>query len=340
MAAVTFQPPSSAGHYGSRATDRSDLAPSQRARAPDDPMVCEQTEQVVKSKSPPPPPQSFEERISRVRLWTVIPAVFVPLVAWNLLKPHVAVSALAARQVGELILWAFAFGWWLLKAAPRPYSVRASLGRHLDLAGWGVVALAIFGNTSVRIAWWITKYCRDILQVASTTGAYTFSLPITRSDAFAIVSAALLAPVVEELLFRGTLFRSCRVRFGPGKAALLSSVLFGVAHSESMAVFLSALTYLLAYTRTRSLWAPIAVHALNNGGWFVLSRYLGAPSFRLAGPWQFGLFALVLLVGIGVWLQFVRKSWRSLGDPLPPDSLQAAPTASTSSLPEPLRVGG
>jgi len=49
---------------------------------------------------------------------------------------------------------------------------------------------------------------------------------------------------------------------------------------------------------------------------------------------------LVLLVGVGVWLQFVYKSWRTLGNPLPPDSLHAAPAASPSSLTEPVRVAG
>ncbi|MEO8183910.1 MAG: type II CAAX endopeptidase family protein [Deltaproteobacteria bacterium] len=294
-------------------------------------------------KSELPKQQSYEDRISRVRLWTVIPAVFLPLVAWYTLELHVEVSKPASELVGNLLVWSSALGWWLLKAAPRPFSVRASLGRAPDLAGWGVGAWALFGSISVRIIWWIAWYCRDILQVASSSGAYTFRLPRSHlSGAFAIVSVAVLAPLIEELLFRGTLFRSYRVRFSPGKAALLSSVLFGLIHSDSMAVFIAALTSALAYTRTRSLWAPIVLHAINNGGWVVLSLgYFGDFSeVRLAGPRQFGAAALVLLIGLGVWLQFMRKYWRTLGDPLPPDSLRAALAASPSGLPEALRAGG
>jgi membrane protease YdiL (CAAX protease family) len=304
-------------------------------------MVSARTEQSVKSERPKQ--QSYEDRISRVRLWTVIPAVLLPLVAWKTLVRHLEVSEPASRLVGELLVWGFAIGWWLLKAAPRPYSVRASLGRAPDLAGWGVVAWALFGNTSVRIIWWIAWYCRDILQVASASGAYTFRLPRSHwSGAFAIVSVAVLAPLIEELLFRGTFFRSCRLRFSPGKAALLSSVLFGLIHSDNIAVSIAALTYALAYTSTRSLWAPIALHAINNGGWLVLSMgYFGDFSeVRLAGPWQFGAAALVLLIGLGAWLQFMRKYWRTLGDPLPPDSLRATPAASPSGLPDALRAGG
>jgi membrane protease YdiL (CAAX protease family) len=216
------------------------------------------------------------------------------------------------------------------------------LGRSLDLTGWGVVALALVGNVCVRITWWITRYYRDILQVVSTGGSFSFTLTGTNSeDTFGVLSAIVLAPVIEELLFRGTLFRSCRVRFGPGKAVLLSSVTFGVLHSENVAVFISALSYALAYTRTRSLWAPMILHSVNNGLWFVVTKRVlwEFPGLRLDRPWLFGFFALVLLVGVGVWVQFVRKSWRTLGDPLPPESLQAAGDSPVS-LPVPLRAGG
>ena len=279
----------------------------------------------MESKSHPPPAQTLCEKLSPVRVWTVVPSVLLPLIAWDQLGSYSGLSEVASRRVGDLILWASAFGWWLLKAAPRPYSLRASLGRPLDLTGWGIVTLAMLGSTSICIAWWISWYCRDILRVASTTGAYTFHLPRSHVDAFVVLNAAFLGPVVEELLFRGTLFRLLRVRFSPGVAALVSSALFGVGHSDRMGAFISALCYSLAYTRTRSLWAPIALHVLHNAGWLALSKYyLGdSPQIRLDGPWQFGAFALVVLVGMGVCVQFVRNSWRTLGDPLPPDSLLA-----------------
>ena len=48
--------------------------------------------------------------------------------------------------------------------------------------------------------------------------------------AFAIVSACLLAPLAEELLYRGVLFRSCWNRLGVMPAAILSSVVFAALH--------------------------------------------------------------------------------------------------------------
>jgi membrane protease YdiL (CAAX protease family) len=304
-------------------------------------MVCEQAEQLVKSQRLPPPRHSFEERISSVRVWTVLPAVLLPVIAWDQLGPHTGGSEVASPPFGDLILWASAFAWWFLMAAPRPYSLRASLGRPLDLAGWRIVALALFGDTGVRMVWWLSWYCRDIFQVASTTGAYTFHLPHTHVDASYMLSAGVLAPLVEELLFRGTLFRNLRVRFNSAVAVLASSALFGLGHKDQVGAFISALCFALVYTRTRSLWAPIALHALNNGAWLLLSKYyLGdSPQVRLEGPWQLGAFALVVLVGVAVCVQFVCKSWRTLGDPLPPDSLQASAVENSPSLPEPVRAG-
>jgi membrane protease YdiL (CAAX protease family) len=199
----------------------------------------------------------------------------------------------------------------------------------------------MFGHTCARIVWWISWYCRDFLQVARTTGAYTFVLPHTQVDAFVLLSTGVLGPVVEELLFRGTLFRNLRARFNPGMAALASSVLFGLGHHDHVGTFIAALYSALAYTHTRSLWAPIALHVLNNGAWLLLSKYyLGdSPQVRLEGPWQLGAFALVVLVGVAVCVQFVRKSWPTLGDPLPPDSLQASAVENSPSLPEPVRAG-
>jgi len=86
----------------------------------------------------------------------------------------------------------------------------------------------------------------------------------------------------------------------------------------------------------------VLLHALNNAGLYVLGgRYSwGIFRPRLDAPWRFVLLALVLLAGVGVWLRFVIQSWRTLGVPLPPDSLEPGPATSAARLPEPTRAGG
>ncbi len=81
------------------------------------------------------------------------------------------------------------------------------------------------------------------------------------------VSAVVVAPVTEEVLFRGFLYGTLRQRFGPLGAISLSAAIFSVLHGHPSA-FLSlfVIGFLLAYLyeRTGSLTASIAAHALNN----------------------------------------------------------------------------
>jgi membrane protease YdiL (CAAX protease family) len=84
------------------------------------------------------------------------------------------------------------------------------------------------------------------------------------------LGVALLAPISEELYFRGLLhgwFRSRRVVFW--LRVLISSSLFGLAHFDSLAVavssFVLGVVNALFYEWSRSIWVAIAMHMLTNG---------------------------------------------------------------------------
>jgi membrane protease YdiL (CAAX protease family) len=95
----------------------------------------------------------------------------------------------------------------------------------------------------------------------------------TRDSAAAFAAAGFLvcvvAPVAEELFFRGFLFGALRRR-GLVVATLVSGVAFGLAHVASspigFIVPLAALGIILAllYERTGSLYPSMGLHALNN----------------------------------------------------------------------------
>lgn len=77
----------------------------------------------------------------------------------------------------------------------------------------------------------------------------------------------VLAPIVEEIFFRGFLFNGFRQRYGWNKAALFSSVFFSLAHLEPVALIPTfILGYLLAYLfhRSNSLWPGVILHCLVN----------------------------------------------------------------------------
>jgi membrane protease YdiL (CAAX protease family) len=100
------------------------------------------------------------------------------------------------------------------------------------------------------------------MDLIAPSGALALNFIVT------LVGAGLLAPVAEELFFRGLIHRWFRARFGFWPAVLISSAIFAAGHADSIGVVASSfvLGLLLAavYDRSRSLWLSIAVHAVNN----------------------------------------------------------------------------
>lgn len=80
--------------------------------------------------------------------------------------------------------------------------------------------------------------------------------------------AVILAPLAEEWIFRGVLYRGFSSRWSPWRAALLSSVLFALMHAYSLpATIDTAIAGILfcgLYQRTGTLWTPMIAHAASN----------------------------------------------------------------------------
>ena len=86
-----------------------------------------------------------------------------------------------------------------------------------------------------------------------------------------LIAGALLvivvAPLAEELFFRGFIYRVLRLRMAFWLAALANGLLFGSVHGELVILpVLAFLGFVLcwAYERSGTLLVPIALHALNN----------------------------------------------------------------------------
>lgn len=86
----------------------------------------------------------------------------------------------------------------------------------------------------------------------------------------AVVLIAGLAPIAEELFFRGFLFSGLRGRLSLWPAALIAGLVFGAIHAATgittvvpLATLGVALCWL--YEKTGSLWPCVIAHAINNG---------------------------------------------------------------------------
>ena len=87
-------------------------------------------------------------------------------------------------------------------------------------------------------------------------------------------SAVTAVPVLEEILFRGALYRALRENIGVLPGAFVSAAIFSLCH-RNVAGFLPLLAFAVllafAYEWTGSLWASIFLHALFNFTNFALA---------------------------------------------------------------------
>ncbi len=102
--------------------------------------------------------------------------------------------------------------------------------------------------------------------------------------AFIALSATVVAPLLEETLFRGILFRAADARLSFWPAAIGSGVLFGLVHAQLLAILPIAVlgaTFAYLTRRTRGLLAPAAAHGVYNG---IVTVYVLLTAWALRGP--------------------------------------------------------
>lgn len=87
------------------------------------------------------------------------------------------------------------------------------------------------------------------------------------SPAWFFFVGAVLAPIVEEIFFRGFLFQGFRQKYGWVTAALLSSAIFAAAHLDLVALiptFILGCLLAYVYHRSNSVWPAVILHVLVN----------------------------------------------------------------------------
>ena len=126
----------------------------------------------------------------------------------------------------------------------------------------------------------------------------------------ALVSA--VAPVMEEIVFRGFLYRAWERRWGWAASTLLTSAVFALYHASFFSSFVSSVLFVAIYRRTGSLRAPIAVHAAYNFAlWYpLLGQAVFPRSADAAGnlsAWWPQLSALGLATVLVPWYVWLSR---------------------------------
>ncbi|HEV2998007.1 MAG TPA: CPBP family intramembrane glutamic endopeptidase, partial [Solirubrobacteraceae bacterium] len=130
------------------------------------------------------------------------------------------------------------------------------------------------------------------------------NLGVDRSAILLVGGAVLtcvVAPICEEVLFRGFIFSALSSWRGAWPAAILTGVLFGAVHAGSApAVDLAPLAFLgfalcVLYRATGSLYPCVAAHSISNSIAFASLDHWGLWEALLLVAAALGLVALVAL---------------------------------------------
>lgn len=83
----------------------------------------------------------------------------------------------------------------------------------------------------------------------------------------AIFVLVIIAPIVEEILFRGFILQTFLAKFGPKTASAISALIFTFVHFEFQSmgkIFLLGLVLNWVFMRSKSIWPCIGFHVINN----------------------------------------------------------------------------
>ena len=96
----------------------------------------------------------------------------------------------------------------------------------------------------------------------------TSSMVMTGSTVMMILATVIMAPVIEEIIFRGLAYTRMKKGMPTAVAVLLSSALFGVAHGQwvwMLYAFAFGLVLVWVFERSKSLLANMLLHFSYNG---------------------------------------------------------------------------
>ena len=200
---------------------------------------------------------------------------------------------------------------FLAPRIPRGRRREIPLAVMLDLA----CVFAIVGATSLWF--WIANgepaLARHVGNETPPSIAMEAALS-TPSILLFVFAAGVLAPLVEELAFRGLLHSAWEPAWGWFGSAVATSIVFQAFHGLGVAQFVSGLIYTAIMRRARSMRASIYAHSLFNLLlWYPLIGQLLVPRGASTGEihlWWFHLGCLAVVFVALPWYLFASRDSR------------------------------
>lgn len=128
---------------------------------------------------------------------------------------------------------------------------------------------------------------------------------------------AIVAPVVEEVIFRGIMIERLGAKYSYKHAVIISSVIFGILHVSPIGAFIIGVVLSLVYLKIGSLMVPVLIHIANNAI-ATLMMIAGAKFDYDYGVWETAApyisnawIGLLLFTAGVVWLGwYLKQNWQ------------------------------
>jgi membrane protease YdiL (CAAX protease family) len=132
----------------------------------------------------------------------------------------------------------------------------------------------------------------------------------------------IAAPILEEFLFRGFLLHRWGTRWNVKTAVILSSVLFGILHSNIIGLTAFGVVMALLYLRSGSLGLVVVVHSLNNAiaaSLEVVTRLTGNIEVSSLAAFRSSIWLGIVLLAVSTpfLVRFLQRHWSLTNAALP-----------------------
>lgn len=183
---------------------------------------------------------------------------------------------------------------------------------RIEVVAAGLLKLvAAFGGVAALALWFLAhegpaRVGRMIVNVDREV-ANAFSGP---GLVFLLLSTTI-GPLIEEIVFRGFIYRAFERQWGWIVSLLATSALFGLYHPHFWSAFTSSVILICLLRRTGSLWAPILIHMFYNFvlWWPLLGQYAFPHGVVLTDPssWLFhGTCLAFAIIAVPVYAYMSR----------------------------------
>ncbi|MEC5425906.1 type II CAAX endopeptidase family protein [Virgibacillus sp. C22-A2] len=202
------------------------------------------------------------------RYWWVIITYIIVQFSGILFAPLLYLT-LPISEVDAVIYWSifsFAVGLIIVLLIMRP-DMRAGSQRNASSTGQ-VILWSILGVFMAFIAQGVAAMIEiEVFGIDPGSENTQVIMDVARAAPLFMIIPAVIAPILEEIIFRKIIFGGLYERTNFFIAALLSALIFGIIHGEPQHILVYAsmgFVFAFLYVKTKRIIVPIIVHMAMN----------------------------------------------------------------------------